>query len=505
MTATAIPARTLDPADAAPPADSVDVLIVGAGLSGIGAAFHLQQRCPSTTYAILEARNAIGGTWDLFRYPGVRSDSPMHTLGYSFRPWTHAEAITDGSSIRRYIADTAHDAGIDAHIRFGHRVARASWSTATARWTIEAVRGAGGSESTVRLCCRFLHVCGGYYSYESAYRPRFENEAMFTGRIIHPQFWPEQLDFAGKQVIVIGSGATAITLIPQLAKDAAHVTMLQRSPSYLFNRPREDAIANRLRRVLPQRLAWRLTRAKDVLVDMAIYQLARRRPELAKQKLIQLVREQLPPDFDVATHFTPRYNPWRQRVCLVADGDFFKAIKKGSVSVVTDEIEAFTAGGVRLKSGTDLAADIVVIATGLNLRLMGNIELTVDGARPDVSKAMTYKSAMLSGVPNLTFTFGYTNASWTLKADLTATFACRLIRHMNARGYSIAVPRRDPQVCAEPFLDFTSGYVTRALDLLPRQGSERPWRVYQNYLLDLFTLRFSRIDDGVLKFSRDAA
>jgi cation diffusion facilitator CzcD-associated flavoprotein CzcO len=328
---------------------------------------------------------------------------------------------------------------------------------------------------------------------------------MFAGRFIHPQFWPEQVEFAGKRVIVIGSGATAITLIPQLAQDAAHVTMLQRSPSYLFNRPREDAIANRLRRVLPQRLAWHLTRAKDVLVDMVIYQLARRRPELAKQKLIQLVREQLPPDFDVATHFTPRYNPWRQRVCLVTDGDFFKAIKNGTVSVVTDEIEAFTPEGIRLKSGADLPADIVVIATGLNLRLMGAIEFTVDGARPDISQAMTYKGAMLSGVPNMAFTFGYTNASWTLKADLTATFVCRLIRHMSAHGYSIAVPRRDPRVAAGPFLDFTSGYVTRALDMLPRQGSERPWRVYQNYLLDLLTLRFGRIDDGVLQFSRDAA
>ena len=501
MVAIGTPAETLDPADAAQLPESVDVLIIGAGLSGIGAAFHLQQRCPSKSYVILEARGAIGGTWDLFRYPGVRSDSPMHTLGYSFRPWTHAKAITDGSSIRRYIADTAREAGIDAHIRFGHRVTRASWSTETARWMIEAMPE---GRAAVRICCRFLHFCGGYYSYESAYRPTFANEAAYQGRIIHPQFWPGELTVTGKRVIVIGSGATAITLIPELAKTAAHVTMLQRSPSYLFNRPTEDAMANRLRRLLPKRLAWQLTRAKDVLVEMAIYQLARRRPEFAKQKLIQLVRKQLPPDFDVATHFTPRYNPWLQRVCLVADGDFFKAIKDGAVSVVTAEIDGFTVEGIRLKSGELLRADIVVIATGLNMRTMGNIDLEIDGVRPEISQAMTYKGAMLSGVPNMAFTFGYTNASWTLKADLTATFVCRLLRHMSAHGYSIAVPRRDPEVSAAPFLDFTSGYVTRALGVLPRQGSERPWRVYQNYLMDLATLRFGRIDDGVLKFSRTA-
>jgi cation diffusion facilitator CzcD-associated flavoprotein CzcO len=479
--------------------ETVDVLIIGAGLSGIGAAVHLRRRCPAKSCAILEARDAIGGTWDLFRFPGVRSDSDMFTLGYSFRPWTSANAITDGSSIRRYIADAAREADIDPLIRFGHRVTKAAWCSDSARWTIEAARS--GTQSPVRLRCRFLYVCSGYYSYESAHRPQFPNESSYGGTIVHPQFWPDQLDYTGKRVVVIGSGATAVTLIPAMAKAAAHVTMLQRSPSYVFSMPSVDAMANGLRRWLPAGVACHVARLKNVLIGMAFFQLARRRPELAKKRLVGMVQDQLPADFDVAKHFTPRYNPWDQRVCVVPDGDLFKAIGEGTVSVVTDEIDAFTHNGIRLKSGTELPADVIVTATGLTLNLLGGVEFTVDGARIDVSKCVAYKGAMLSDVPNMAYTFGYTNASWTLKADLTAKYVCRLIRYTDSRGLAVATPRRDPAMAEEPFLDFTSGYVVRARESLPKQGSLRPWKVYQNYLWDAFTLGWGRIDDGVLKFT----
>ncbi len=477
------------------------MLIIGAGLSGIGAAVHLKRRCPSKNCVILEARGAVGGTWDLFRFPGVRSDSDMFTLGYSFRPWTSPDAIADGASIRRYIAEAAREAGIEPLIRFGHRVTKAAWSSDSARWTIEADRGAG--EQPARLSCRFLYVCSGYYSYAAAYRPQFPNESSFGGTIVHPQFWPERLNYADKRIIVVGSGATAVTLIPALAKSAAHVTMLQRSPSYVFSMPTVDVLANGLRRWLPAGLACRAARLKNVLIGMAFFQLARRRPDLARRRLIRMVRNQLPPDFDVARHFTPRYNPWDQRVCVVPDGDLFKAIGRGRVSVVTEGIDAFTRDGMRLKSGAELRADIIVTATGLTLSLLGGVEFTVDGVRVDISRCMAYKGAMLSDVPNLAYTFGYTNASWTLKADLTAKYVCRLIRHMDAHGYAAAAPRRDAAMAEQPFLDFTSGYVVRSLGILPKQGSLRPWKVHQNYLLDAFTLGLGSIDDGVLHFARN--
>jgi monooxygenase len=491
-----------DAGDSLTRSESVDVLIVGAGLSGIGAAIHLKRRCPAKTYAILEARGAIGGTWDLFKFPGVRSDSDMYTLGYSFRPWTNANAIAPGESIRRYIVDAAREAGVDSHIRFGLKVTKAAWSSGAARWTIEARRS---DQTSMRLTCRFLYLCSGYYDYESAHRPDFANEASFQGTMVHPQFWPERLDYAGKRVIVIGSGATAVTLIPEMAKRAAHVTMLQRSPSYVFNLPTVDAMAARLRRFLPARTAYPLVRMKNVLMSVAIFQFARRWPALAKQRLIRMARERLPANFDVDRHFTPRYNVWDQRVCVVTDGDLFTAIGSGAVTVVTDEIDGFTAHGILLKSGAHLAADVVVVATGLKLIALGDIEFTVDGARVEASRAMAYKGAMLSGVPNMAYTFGYTNASWTLKADLTANYVCRLLRHMDAHGYSIAIPRPDPALGEQPFLAFTSGYVVRALNILPKQGSRRPWKVYQNYLLDALTLRCGRIDDGVLDFERARA
>jgi cation diffusion facilitator CzcD-associated flavoprotein CzcO len=495
--------QSADSEAAAIPATPIDVLIVGAGLSGIGAAVHLQRRCRSKSYVILEAREAVGGTWDLFRFPGVRSDSDMYTLGYSFRPWMNPNAIADGTSIRRYIADTAREAGIEEHIRFGHKVIRASWSGESALWTIEAELGSG--QAPVRFRCRFLYICSGYYSYESGYRPRFPGESSYRGTVVHPQFWPDRLDYAGKRVVVVGSGATAVTLVPEMAKSAAHVTMLQRSPSYVFNLPAVDAVANRLRRWLPARLAYPLVRIKNVLIGAAFFQLARRRPELAKKRLIRMVQERLPPGFDVEQHFTPRYNPWDQRVCVVRDGDLFKAIASAAVSVVTDHIDAFTVDGIRLKSGAIVQADIVVLATGLKLNLLGDIDFAVDEVPVQIGRSMAYKGAMLSGVPNLAYTFGYTNASWTLKAELTASYVCRLLRHMDSNGYRIAVPRQDPAVAEESFLDFTSGYVVRASGFLPKQGSRRPWKVYQNYFLDALTLRFGRIDDGVLEFAGTSA
>ena len=493
---------TVDSEDAGTPVNAVDVLIVGAGLSGIGAAVRLQ-RLSSRSYAILEARDAIGGTWDLFRFPGVRSDSDMYTLGYSFRPWTGAQAIADGASILAYIKDTAREAGVEARIRFGHRVIKASWCGVSARWTLE-VRRSGG-RTAVSFRCRFLYLCSGYYRYDSPHRPHFPNESAFLGTIVHPQQWPAGLDYAGKRVIVVGSGATAYTLVPEMAKRAAHVSMLQRSPSYVFDLPSVDAMAKGFSRWLPGRLTYPLVRMKNILIGALMFQFARRRPALAKQWLLGLVTDRLPPGFDVARHFTPRYNPWDQRVCVVTDGDLFKAIARGAVSVVTDEIDTFTATGIRLKTGAEMAADIVVSATGLTLNVLGDIDFTVDGVRLDVARCMAYKGAMLSGVPNFAYSFGYTNASWTLKAELTAGYVCRLLRHMDAHGYAVAVPRHDPAVAARSLLDFTSGYVVRAAELLPKQGAHRPWKLYQNYFLDVLALRFGRIGDGILEFSGRAA
>nr|AYM53460.1 flavin-binding family monooxygenase [Cystobacter sp.] len=484
------------------PVEHHDVLIVGAGLSGIGAAYHLQTRCPDKRYVILEGREAMGGTWDLFRYPGIRSDSDMHTLGYAFRPWVEAKAIADGPSILRYVRETAREHGIERHIRFRHHVKRASWCSKEARWTVEAERGPG--KELVRYTCDFLLMCSGYYDYAEGHRPDFPGEERFQGRIVHPQFWPESLDYENKRVVVIGSGATAVTLVPEMAKKAAHVTMLQRSPTYVVSRPAEDRLANALRRRLPVKLAYALTRWRNVLGGLFSFKLVRKWPQWAKNNLIALVREQLGPDYDVATHFTPSYNPWDQRICLVPDADLFNALKQGSASVVTDHIETFTEKGISLRSGQQLEADVIVTATGLKLQLLGDIEFSIDGERRELSKSLTYKGMMFSDVPNLAFAFGYTNASWTLKVDLTFEYVCRLLKHMRRHGYTHCTPRRDASVEEEPFLDFSSGYVQRALGLMPKQGSRRPWRLYQNYALDLLTLRFGRVDDGTMEFSRAA-
>jgi monooxygenase len=485
-------------ADAEPNAGDgpFDVLVVGAGLSGIGAAWHLQRHCPGKRYAILEARAAMGGTWDLFRYPGVRSDSDMYTLGYGFAPWTAGKAIADGPSIRAYIEDTARRHGIDRHIRYGHRVVSASWTSADACWDVEVEHA--GSRSTLRT--RFLYLCSGYYSYEEAHRPRFAGEEAFRGRIVQPQFWPQDLDWTGKRVVVVGSGATAVTLVPSMAARAAHVTMLQRSPTYVVSRPSDYGFARRLRRWLPPPAAYALTRWRVIVESMLLYRVVRARPELARQKIVAMARRQLGRGYDVDTHFTPAYQPWDQRICVAPDGDLFKAIRSGRASVATDHIARFDAGGLVLRSGRRLDADVVVMATGLQLRLLGGIAITVDGAPFDANRAMSYKGMMLSGLPNCVATFGYTNASWTLKADLTAAWTCRLLRAMDRKGAAIAVVRRDPAVEPAPFLDFTSGYVQRAAHLLPQQGKRRPWRVHQDYLLDMLTIRFGRLADGTLRF-----
>jgi cyclohexanone monooxygenase len=481
--------------------ETLDVLIVGAGLSGIGAAWQLQRRCPGKRYAILEAREAIGGTWDLFRYPGVRSDSDMYTLGYAFQPWTAGKAIADGPSIRSYITETARSHGIDRRIRFGHKVLEASWSSADACWSVVVEHE--GVRRTLRA--RFLAMCSGYYSYDQAHRPRFEGEDRFRGRIVQPQFWPADLDYAGKRVVVIGSGATAVTLVPAMAARAAHVTMLQRSPSYVVNRPSEYRFAQRYRRWLPGRLAYWLTRWRVIVESWVLYRVARSKPALAKRRIVEMARRQLGQDYDVETHFTPSYKPWDQRVCVVPDGDLFQAIRQGRASVATERIERFTDDGILLESGRMLPADLVVLATGLKIKLLGGVAIEVDGQPFHAGEAMAYKGMMLSGLPNCVMTFGYTNASWTLKSDLTAAWTCRLLRHMDRHGQAIAVARRDPEVQAGPFLNFTSGYVQRAHGELPLQGARRPWQVYQNYFQDMLTIRFGRIADGVMRFGPEGA
>jgi monooxygenase len=480
----------------------VDVLIVGAGLSGIGAAWHLQDKCPGRSYLILEGRERMGGTWDLFRYPGVRSDSDMYTLGFNFRPWKEAKAIADGPSILRYIEDTARESGIDGRIRFRHQVKRAAWSSRDARWTVEAERTDTGE--TVRFTCAWLHMCAGYYDYAQGYDPPFEGRETFEGRIVHPQFWPADLDYAGKQVVVIGSGATAVTVVPEMAKEAQHVTMLQRSPTYMVSRPSQDGIANFLRRILPAKLAYDLVRWKNVALQLLFFQLARKRPHKVKERLLDELRPQLPEGYDIETHFTPRYNPWDQRLCLVPDGDMFAAISAGRASIVTGEIARFTPQGIALTDGREIAADVIVTATGLKIQLLSDVAFSLDGRPIDLAGAMSYKAMMFADVPNLSYTFGYTNASWTLKADLTAAYLCRLLNHLERSGTHIAVPARDPEMAEVPFLDFTSGYVQRARDILPKQGARQPWRVTQNYAKDLAALRFGRLEDGVMQFSRKA-
>jgi monooxygenase len=480
-----------------------DVLIVGAGLSGIGAACHLQRDAPDRSFALLEARDAIGGTWDLFRFPGIRSDSDMHTLGYSFAPWRGSQAIADGPAILDYVRRTADEHGVTEQVRFGRRVVSARWSSDDAAWTVQARRSGDGEIE--ELTCSFLFSCCGYYDYDGGYAPSFPGAERFHGPIVHPQQWPEDLDYEDKRVVVIGSGATAVTLVPALAGRAAHVTMLQRSPSYVISLPARDGLADRARRWLPEMGAYNLVRAKNVALQTLSFQLSRRRPRLMKALLQRGARSALPPGFDVATHFSPSYDPWDQRLCVCPDGDLFDVLSDGRASIVTDTVTSFTEDGIELGSGVTLGADVIVTATGLRLQAIGGMQLVVDGHEVSAAETTVYMGAMLSGVPNFAFVMGYTNASWTLKADLTCGFVTRLLRHMRQRGHAWAMaPRLGGDVPRLPLLDLSSGYVQRSLAEFPAQGPSAPWRVRQNYTLDRIALRRHHVDDGVLQFGRAA-
>jgi monooxygenase len=480
--------------------EHLDVVIVGAGISGVSAAWHLQDRCPTKSYAILEKRAAMGGTWDLFRYPGIRSDSDMYTLGFRFRPWTERQAIADGKPILDYVKGTAAMYGIDKHIRLNQKVVSADWSSADNRWTLQIE-----SDGTAKtITCTFLFLCSGYYNYEQGYAPAFAGAEDFTGPIIHPQHWPEDLDYAGKNVVVIGSGATAVTLIPALADSGAgHVTMLQRSPTYIVSQPKRDKLAERLNRWLPEKQAYTAVRWKNVLRQAALYRACQKFPQRMRNLLLGYVQRQLPEGYDVQKHFGPHYNPWDQRLGLVPSGDLFRAIRHGQAEVVTDTIDRFTPTGIRLNSGQELPADIIITATGLNLQLFGGASVSVDGQPADLTKTMAYKGMMLSGLPNMVYTVGYTNASWTLKADLVSEFACRLLNYMDAEGFdTVVVEHPGPDVGERPFMEFTPGYVLRALDELPKQGSRTPWRLNQNYLRDIRLIRRGKIADEGLRFAK---
>ncbi len=477
------------------------MLVVGAGLSGIGAGCHLARDCPDRSYAILEARADIGGTWDLFRYPGIRSDSDMYTLGYSFAPWQDSRTLADGPSILAYIRETADRYGVTERVRFGHRVTAASWSSERSRWTVTVERVETGEVLT--LTCSFLLMSTGYYRYDRGYMPAFPGVERFAGPVIHPQHWPEDLDYADRRVVVIGSGATAVTLAPAMSGTAAHVTMLQRSPTYVLSIPSTDAIADAARRRLPAMAAYRAVRAKNVALITLSYQLCRRAPRLARAALRKGAAALLPADFDLDTHFNPRYDPWDQRLCFCPDGDLFRAVRDGRLSIVTDEVETFTERGLRLRSGRELEADIVVTATGLALQALGGATLTVDGRTVDLADTVAYRGMMLSGVPNCAFTIGYTNASWTLKADLTCEHVCRLLNHMRDHGYAQCLPQLDAAAggVREPLIGLASGYVLRAVADFPKQGCRRPWRVRQNYPLDALEFKLGKVQDAALRFS----
>jgi len=477
-----------------------DVLIVGAGISGIGAACHLQRKCAGKSFAILEGRADIGGTWDLFRYPGIRSDSDMYTLGYAFKPWKEAEAIADGPSILKYLNETIEENDLRNKIQFNSKVTRASWSTADARWTLE-IKVEGKAEPEIRTC-KYLSMCSGYYNYDHGYLPEFKGMDDFNGAIAHPQHWPEDMDYSGKKVVVIGSGATAVTVVPAMAETAGHVTMLQRSPTYIVSRPGHDGLANWLRKWLPNYFAYKIARTKNILMTMLMFKLARSKPKPFKARLLKMVREELGPGHDIEKDYTPSYDPWDQRICAVPNSDLFNVIRKGAASVVTDHIDHITETGIKLKSGKTLEADIIVPATGLSLQTLGGMVLVIDGEELDLGNTTIYKGMTLSGVPNFAWTVGYTNASWTLKADLTADYVCRLLNHMEKNHYKICTPLLGDETASdEPLLDLKSGYITRALADLPKQGKRPPWKNHQNYISDLMHIKFGRVNDSFMKFS----
>jgi cation diffusion facilitator CzcD-associated flavoprotein CzcO len=487
--------------------EHVDVVVVGAGLSGIGAGYHLQTMSPDRSYVILEGRESLGGTWDLFKYPGVRSDSDMHTLGFSFKPWTEAKSIADGPSILKYLKQTVSQFGIDKHIRYGQLVTKAQWSTDDAQWTVTSTNKETGATNT--YTCSFLFMCSGYYSYKKGHTPEFTGRERFKGTIVHPQDWPVDLDYAGKRVVVIGSGATAVTIVPSMADKAAHVTMLQRSPTYMVSRPDHDVLANRLRKVLPPKMAYNLTRFKNTWRQQLVYNKTRTDPDKVKQLLLGGIKMELGADYDIGKHFTPAYNPWDQRLCLVPNGDFFRAMREGKASVVTDHIASFTETGIQLASGEHLEADIIVTATGLELVTLGEMDFYVDGNQVDFAKTWTYKGFAYSDIPNLASTFGYINASWTLRSDLTAEYVCRLLNHMRKNGVVQCTPRlreQDRNMKERPWIDgFSSGYMQRMMHRMPRQGDHEPWINPQNYRRDKKMFKHSPIDDGVMQFSKQSA
>ena len=486
--------------------ERVDVVVVGAGLSGIGAGYHLQTMSPDRSYVILEGRDGLGGTWDLFKYPGVRSDSDMHTLGFSFKPWTEAKSIADGPSILAYLKETVAQFGIDQHIRYGQLVTRAEWSSDNATWTVTSTDKHTGESKTIE--CSFLFMCSGYYSYKKGHTPEFVGRERFTGTIVHPQDWPLNLDYAGKRVVVIGSGATAVTIVPSMAESAAHVTMLQRSPTYMVSRPDHDALANRMRKVLPEKMAYNITRFKNTWRQQLVYNKTRTDPEKVKKLLLGGIQLELGADYDVAKHFTPNYNPWDQRLCLVPNGDFFKAMREGKASVVTDHIASFTETGIQLASGEHLEADVIVTATGLELVTLGEMDFMVDGKQVDFSQTWTYKGFAYSDIPNMASTFGYINASWTLRSDLTAEYVCRLLNHMRKKGVAQCTPRlreQDRNMKQRPWIDgFSSGYMQRMMHRMPRQGDHEPWINPQNYRRDKKMFKHSPIDDGVMQFTKQS-
>ena len=481
-----------------------DVVVVGAGISGIGAGHYLQTMSPDRTFVILEGRQQIGGTWDLFRYPGVRSDSDMHTLGYSFKPWTAVKSIAEGPAILEYLNETVRENGLERHIRFGHHVSKAYWSSEDHQWTVHSNRNETGQDVT--FTCSFLFMCSGYYSYKGGFEPEFPGMSRFQGRIVHPQKWPKDLDYSGKRVVVIGSGATAMTLVPAMASTASHVTIVQRSPTYVVSRPDEDRVANTLRKFLPDSVAYKLTRWKNITRQQLVYKKTRIDPNKVRQLLLGMVRQELGPDYDVDKHFTPSYNPWDQRLCLIPNSDLFKAINSGSVTVVTDQISTFTETGITMESGEHLDADIIVSATGLRLVTLGEMEFFVDGKAVDFSRVWTYKGFAYSDIPNLASSFGYINASWTLRADLTCEYVCRLLNHMTKTGTVQCVPRLRPTDVGMPERDwidgFTPNYMKRVMHMLPRQGDREPWLNPQNYGLDKKMFRRGRVDDGVMTFTR---
>jgi monooxygenase len=482
--------------------EELDVLIVGAGLSGIGAACHLKMEAPDRSFAIIEGRERLGGTWDLFRYPGIRSDSDMHTLGFAFKPWTHEKSIADAPAILDYLRDTTKEYDIESAIRYNHRATRLDWNSDDARWTVTIEKGDG---TTTAIRARFLFMCTGYYSYTEPYQPEFPGKADFKGSVFHPQFWPEDLDYKGKRVVVIGSGATAVTIVPAMVESGVgHVTMLQRSPTWFTSRPAKDRFANTLRRLLPGSLAYAITRFKNINMQQYVFNLTQRKPQKVRDHLLKLTAKELPEGYDIATHFTPRYNPWEQRLCLVPDSDFFKGIRSGKAEVVTDHIDRFTETGIQLQSGKHIDADIIVTATGLKMEIMSGVEMRIDGVARRIGETFSYKGCMYSDVPNLASAFGYSNASWTLKADLIASYVCRLLNHMRDTGtdISVAVSGGKLEESPEGLMNLSSGYVQRAKGLVPKQGVTDPWIVYHNYPKDKKLMRHAPLEDGAMQFFR---